>query len=73
MVRLSEFLAEQGKGTYKNCKKKKISVKVVFVRKSLILFHYSWSQLHVDRWAIQYVESKNKIHVGADFADFADF
>lgn len=26
MVRLSEFLAEQGKGTYKNCKKKKKSV-----------------------------------------------
>lgn len=72
MMRLSEFLAEQWKGTYKNCKKKKkISVKVVFVRKSLILFHYSWSQL--DRWAIQYVESKNKIHVDADFADFADF
>lgn len=70
MVRLSEFLAEQWKGTYKNCKKK-ISVKVVFVRKSLILFHYSWSQL--DRWAILYVESKNKIHVDADFADFADF
>lgn len=40
----------------------------MFVRKSLILFHYSWSQL--DRWAILYVESKNKIHVDADFADF---
>lgn len=24
MVRLSEFLAEQGKGTYKNCKKKSV-------------------------------------------------
>lgn len=63
MVRLSEFLAEHTKIV-----KKKISVKVVFVRKSLILFHYSWSQL--DRWAILYVESKNKIHVDADFADF---